>query len=182
MLIIKFLFVVLNSLIGIYDFSFYRIPNFLLGTLLVLYSFFAVLYLDTSQILVSLLTGAVVLIACLLLYALKLFGAGDSKFLTVASLWAGFPGVISLLIYMAILGGVLGIIYLALRPYINRLSDLTWSLIQKLEKSSPLFEKVWLGSGSGPEKGKRENIAANSIPYGVAIAAGSIIYFIFLHN
>ena len=173
--IIFSLFTLINIMIGVYDFSFFRIPNLLLGLLLVLYAFFAPIYLDFHTILSSLAVFFLMLVLGFSLYALKIIGAGDAKFISVASLWFGVHGIIPLLFFTSLVGGGLAIIYLIFRDHVGRFSDWVWLKFQKAEKMYPNLQNVWIGSGKGPEKEKRENIGSRMIPYGIAIAAGSII-------
>ena len=173
--IIFTIFVLLNVLIAAYDFSFFRIPNILLAALLILYAFYAPLYLDIQTILNSLLVFAVAFAICFCLYLFKVFAAGDAKYIAVASLWFGAHGVIPLLFFVSLVGGGLALLYLAFGDHIGRLSDLIWMKIQAAEVRFPKLQSVWVGSGTGPEMGKREKIGSRVIPYGVAIAVGTII-------
>jgi len=174
---IKIIFVLIHLVIGIYDFSFYRIPNFLLGALLVLYAFYAPLYVGIEGILSSLLIFAVFIALGFALYAFKYIGAGDAKYLAVASLWAGphVQGVIQFVLIVTLIGGVIGIIYLLLKHHLARLSDWVWSRIQRGESHYPALQSIWMGSAQGAGMGKRENIDLRMVPYGLAIAAGAII-------
>lgn len=173
--IILALFILINSLIGVYDFSFYRIPNLLLGILLILYAFYAPIYLDLNTVLSSLIIFAILLIISFALYTTKIIGAGDAKYISVISLWFGAHEIIPLLFVISVAGGVLAIIYLIFTDHIASFSDWVWTKIQKAEALYPKLKTIWLGSGVGPEMGKRENIGPRMIPYGIAIAAGSII-------
>lgn len=173
--IIFTIFLLLNVLIATYDFSFYRIPNLFVATLLVLYAFYAPLYLDLQTILSSLLVFAVVFAVCFCLYLFKVFAAGDAKYIAVASLWFGAHGAIPLLLFVSLAGGGLALLYLAFGDHVGRLSDLVWMKIQAAEVRFPKLQSVWLGSGAGPEMGKRDNIGSRVIPYGVAVAVGTII-------
>jgi Flp pilus assembly protein protease CpaA len=175
LIFIKTIYVLINVVIGVYDFSFYRIPNILLGALLVLYGVFAPLYMSLESGLIALGVFAVVLVLGFILYITKMIGGGDAKYLAVTSLWAGFPGVMQLLLMIAIVGGLIAIFYLFFRDHIGRLSDWLWGQIQKGEERSPLLQYVWTGSGAGPERGERENISSRMVPYGIAIAIGAII-------
>ena len=175
LILIKTIFILINIIIGVYDFSFYRIPNLLLGGLLVLYGLCAPFYIGVGGILNAFLVFAVVLVLGLILYTSKIIGGGDAKYLAVTSLWAGFPGVIQLIFIIALVGGLIGIIYLLLKDFVARLSDWMWSQFQKQEDRYPALQYVWVGSGVGPEKGKRDNISSRMVPYGVAIAIGAII-------
>ncbi len=176
--IILALVIFLHFLIGVYDFSFYRIPNLLLGLLIVLFAFFAPLYLVLQDILSSLLTFAIVLALSFALYGFKIIGAGDAKYISATSLWFGAHGVIPFLFVVSLIGGLLALAYLVFRDPIGSLSDWSWMKIQKIETRYPKFQKIWVASGAGPEKGKRENIGPRMVPYGVAIAAGAIIMLI----
>ena len=173
--IILALVVLVHFIIAVYDFSFYRIPNFLLGVLMVLYVFYASLYLDLNTILSSLGIFVIILVVSFGLYAFKLVGAGDAKYISATSLWFGAHGIVPLLFIVSLAGGVLALVYLVLRDHVGRFSDWVWLKIQKGETLYPTLQHVWIGSGSGPEKGQRENIGSRMIPYGIAIAAGSII-------
>ncbi len=172
---IKALHAFIHFLIGLYDFSFYRIPNILLGMLVVLYGFYAPLYLDMNTFLSSLAICAGVLVLGFALFSFKLIGAGDAKYLAVASLWMGTHGILYFLFIVSLIGGGLGILYLSLPDHMARLSDWTWSKIQNAEERYSYFEYVWAGSGVGPEKKMRANVGSRTVPYGIAIAAGAII-------
>lgn len=174
-LFILALVVIIHFLIGLYDFSFYRIPNLFLGMLLVLYAFYAPMYLTLHMILISLVIFAVILALSFGLYAFKVIGAGDAKYITTTSIWFGTYEILPLLFTISLVGGALAIIYLLFKDHIGRFSDWVWLKIQKAEISYPWLQNIWIGSGTGPEMGKRENIESRMIPYGIAIAAGSII-------
>lgn len=175
LILIKAIYIIINVIIGIYDFSFYRIPNILLGALLVLYGLYAPIYMDVNEIFSSVLIFGLALTITFGLYAFRFIGAGDAKYISVVSLWAGAPRVIPLLIFITLLGGVLAFGYLLLKDYLLRFSDWVWLKIQKGEECCPFLCYMWEGSESGPEYGKRENIDNRMIPYGVAIAGGAIL-------
>jgi len=175
LILIKVVYVFLHLFIGVYDFSFYRIPNLLLGALLVLYGFYAPFYVEGGELLRSLGVFVLIFAVGFGFYALKFFGAGDAKYLAVTSLWVGSYGILPFVLIVAVVGGFLGLIYLTFRDHLARLSDWAWSQIQRGEERSLLCQFIWTGSGSGAERGKRENISSRMIPYGLAIAAGAII-------
>lgn len=169
------LFVFVHFLIGVYDFSFYRIPNLFLGFLIVLYGFYAPIYLNLHTILTSAGLFGIMLVLGFGLYALKIIGAGDAKYVAVASLWFGISGIVPLLFMISLAGAVVAVIFLVFRDYVGRFSDWVWMKIQTAEASYPQLQNIWISSGAGSEKGKRENIGSRMIPYGIAIATGSII-------
>ena len=180
MIFIQTIYIIIHVLIGVYDFSFYRIPNVLLGALLVLYGFYAPFYMGIEDIMISLVIFAIVLAISFALFAGKIIGGGDAKYLATASLWMGAHGIMQFLFIVAVLGGLLGIIYLLLRDPLMRLSDWIWSQFQKAESRYPIFQKLWLGSDAGVEAGKRENINSHMLPYGVAIATAAIVMWTIL--
>jgi prepilin peptidase CpaA len=88
------------------------------------------------------------------MFAAGKLGGGDVKLLAATGLWFDFHGAFWMLICVAIAGGVLAIIVLTLRA-------IGWS--EKLRAKISLLR---------PKSG---------IPYGVAIAAGSLIAMILEH-
>lgn len=80
------------------------------------------------------------------LFATGKVGGGDVKLLTACALWSGVSGLLPLLIVTALAGGVLAIIHLA----------------------PALFDYLRAKFFAGAASAK----AFNSLPYGVAIAAG----------
>lgn len=177
---IKAVYIFIHAVLGLYDFSFYRLPNILLGGLLVLYGFYAPLYLDMNTVLSSLAICMGVLALGLVLFFFKFMGAGDAKYLAVASLWVGPQGILYFIFIVSLIGGGLGVMYILLTNHMARLSDWTWEKIQRGEERCPCLEWVWIGSGGGPEKKVRANIESRSVPYGVAIAAGAIITVLYI--
>jgi len=176
--LIQIIYIMINVMIGLYDFSFYRIPNALLGALLALYVVYAPFYLGLEEILYSIAICLGVLAITFVLFATKVIGGGDAKFLTVSSLWVGTLGIIPFALIFSVLGAILGIIYLVFKDHVQRLSDWVWLKIQNLEKNYTGLQYVWSGSGSGPELGVRENIGAKMLPYGIAIALAAIILMV----
>jgi Flp pilus assembly protein protease CpaA len=123
----------------------------------------------------SLAIFGIMLVISFTLFAMKIIGAGDAKYITIASLWFGLHGAVSFLFLVSLAGGILAVLYLVFRDSIGRFSDWVWMKIQKAEVRYPTLRNVWIGSGKGPEMGKRENIGSRVIPYGIAIAIGSIV-------
>lgn len=92
--------------------------------------------------------GAVVLLVCAVLFYLNIFGGGDAKVISAASLWTGLAGAAPFVMGMAIAGGVLAFTLIVLR----RLKLPT--------------EKAWAKRLLSPEEGA---------PYAVAIAIGAFL-------
>lgn len=105
------------------DLTRYIIPNWICGVLLALYP--AMLLLTTAP-----LGGYDILWGvgmCLLLFAvgivifaLKWAGGGDVKLLAVLGLWTGREVTFEMVVYTALLGGVLALFLVAVRPVVAR--------------------------------------------------------------
>ncbi len=99
---------------------------------------------------------AIVFAVSFLLFSFNMFGAGDSKLATAYALWAGMGGLSAFIFYMALVGGLLGVVTLLLRkhkPFKNA-KDGTWIA--------------------------RAQAGENAVPYGVAISAGALASFVWL--
>jgi prepilin peptidase CpaA len=166
---------VLNGLVAIYDFSFYRIPNMLVLTLIVTYFTTAPFFLGTDEILISAGIFAGALAIGFGLFFVGLFGGGDAKYLAATAMWAGSEHIIPFIIIVALAGGVLALGYLFAQPRIVSISTTVWSLILALEKRYRPLQCVWAFSGCGPETTKREAIKHNQLPYGIAISFGMVV-------
>lgn len=97
---------------------------------------------------------AVALVAGMGMFALNWIGGGDAKLFAAAALWLGLPASLSYLLVTAVAGGALTLGLLSLRS----------PLLRPYVLSGP----PWFGRLAEPEE---------SIPYGVAIAAGALIAF-----
>ncbi|MBY0502087.1 MAG: prepilin peptidase [Alphaproteobacteria bacterium] len=177
--LISVIYCIINVIIAVYDFSFFRIPNLLLAMLLGIYIIVAPFYISLEDISSSLIIFAVVLIISFALFSFKFIGGGDAKYIAVSSLWVGAQGILPFLLIVSIIGGALALPYLFLKDHMGRCSDWVWIQIQKAETRYSFLQYVWAGSGIGPEMGKRENISSRMIPYGIAIAGGSILMMVY---
>jgi prepilin peptidase CpaA len=121
----------------------YRIPNKL--TLLIAFLFLPLALLagmPLSMILSNVMAGGAVLLVGFLLFTIRFFGGGDAKLLAAASLWLGWSALPPLLVWTALVGGLLGILF-----GLRALSD----------------------------RHIRRVPARREVPYGLAIAAGTIM-------
>ena len=82
-------------------------------------------------------------------------GGGDAKLIAAASLWLGLSGLMSFLVYTAIMGGVLTLGLLALR--------------KGLQPYMVLYPKYF------PEWTQHLLKPKGDLPYGVAICAGGLM-------
>ncbi len=166
---------VLNGLVALYDFSFYRIPNMLVLTLIVIYFVTAPFFLSTDEILMSAGIFAGALAIGFLLFFFGVFGGGDAKYLAATAMWSGTEHIILFIIIVALAGGVLAMGYLFAQSRIVSISTVLWTQILALEKRYSPLQCVWAFSGNGPETTKREAIKDNQLPYGIAISFGMIV-------
>lgn len=107
-----------------------------------------------APLLSHVLSAVIVFVLTGVLFALKLLGAGDSKFATAFALWTGLVGLMPFLFYMALTGAALGIAALALRR---------WKPIKAPQEGS------WIA---------RVQAGESKVPYGVAIAVGALAGFL----
>lgn len=92
--------------------------------------------------------GAAVLIVCAGLFYLNVFGGGDAKVIAATSLWTGLAATGQFVMGMAIAGGLLAFVLIALRR-------------MKVQSVQP-----WAARLLSPDEGA---------PYAVAIAAGALL-------
>ena len=104
------------------------------------------------------LTGALALLFGFLLFVFRVCGAGDSKLLAASALWLGPDATPYALVLIALSGGVLSLALIGLRQ------SAMW--FPRLISFNPLFARLL-----------RRPLMQVPAPYGVAIAAGSLIAF-----
>lgn len=144
------------------DYKGFRIPNIVSIVILAAFAVaYGVLSLTDQR---SIMFGPIMShISALLLvlmitgamFAMKQLGAGDSKFASAVALWFGLKGLVPFLFYMALAGGVIGVATLYIR------------------KKKPFKNPA---EGSWPAKAQEGH---PSIPYGIAIAVGTLAGFLF---
>jgi prepilin peptidase CpaA len=136
------------------DLTRYEIPNWI--SLAIAAAYFVVATSESADFLTiawHMGTGLGVLAAGFVLFALGVFGGGDAKLLAAAALWFGPVPLLKFLIYVALVGGVLGIVIIALR---------------RMPLPPKWTKKRWVRRLYSPEQG---------MPYGIAIAiAAGLVY------
>jgi prepilin peptidase CpaA len=105
-----------------------------------------------QQMLMHLGVGLAALAFGLALFALRLFGGGDTKLFAVAALWIGYDQLALFVAYVTIAGGALAFLLIAYR-------------------SMPV------GAVPLPAWAARLHHRGEGMPYGVAIAAGALTIF-----
>jgi len=153
-ILILTIFPCLVILAAVNDLFTMTIPNWISLALLLGFAVLAPLVgISIEGALHHLLAGVLVLIAGFLLFARGLLGGGDAKLMAVCALWLGWEQTLPFMLITAIMGGVLAMIFLALRRYPLPVSLAAQDWVQRLAKQ-----------GGG-------------IPYGIAIAAGAMIVY-----
>ena len=149
-----------GALAGYSDFKGLTIPNVYSavvgGSFLVVY---ALLWLfGRDDVFFSLgnhvMAAVIVFAVTLVMFGLKIMGAADSKLATVYALWLGTKGLFPFLVYMAFIGGALGLVAL-------------YFLKAKPWKGAP--EGSWLA---------RVQAGESKVPYGIAIVLGALASFV----
>jgi prepilin peptidase CpaA len=97
--------------------------------------------------------GLAVLVFTFTLFSMNLFGGGDAKLMAAGALWMGGAHVIEYLAFVTIFGGVLCAVILGYRRLVPA------ALL-------PL-----------PDWAQRLHTTGGPVPYGIAIAAGSLMIF-----
>lgn len=141
---------------ALYDLWRFRIPNVIVVALVVLFLAAALRSYDTVPWLSHLGAGALLFAAGTGVYTFGFLGGGDVKLLAATSLWVGLERLLlDYLIYVAVIGGALSLVLIALR----------WIVQISLVRFASRPERITL---------PRLLIPGESIPYGVAIAVGAI--------
>lgn len=133
------------------DLLHFRIPNAMVAVVLLLYPVWVVFSPQPQAWPIALGIFAGTLVIALFAFRFGLLGAGDGKLLAAVLLWAGPAYSATALLIMAVAGGVLALLYgtvarFALAGAVERLGGVQL----------------------------RNNLLANRLPYGIAIAAGGI--------
>jgi len=167
-------FAVLSFCAAFSDLLFFRIPNSVVLAIFGVFILKVLVFPNVNYPYLPFLVFAMTLILGYLLYAFKIMGAGDVKFLSVASMWATPTELIGFIFMVCISGGILAIIYLNYNHWIN-LSQV-WiisSLSNLLGKDN--FKRVFgeksLHMMVGTSKNNQHKISP-LMPYGVAIFFG----------
>lgn len=166
-----FVFIILSFLTAVVDFFTFKIPNEFMVFLLVLFVAKTLMVAGFSWAAFR-TPGLMFLLTFLVgfsLYAAKLLGAGDVKFIAVVSLWMSEFQVLDFLIFMSLGGAVLALVYHQAHPVVESLRLKGLEKILPLPQVGPYFQGKLEGPvGAVVEKNKV------IIPYGVAVFVGCI--------
>mgnify|MGYP000644984440 CR=1 FL=1 len=147
------MYLIFSMLAVIYfDVTRYTIPNWLCGSLILLYPIAIWMAPGTVDWQMALVAMLVVFAVGYVVFSRGWMGGGDIKLMTACALWVGWHSLLSFVFLVAIFGGVLSVVLVVGRkvyPFIPKLRD---------KKPPRIFQK------DGP------------VPYGLAIAAGFLVY------
>lgn len=139
---------------GIYDLTCRKIPNWLTFGSFFLALSFNLLFFKTIDSIFNCLLGFVLGLALLIIpYILGGMGAGDVKFLAAIGSLVGVRDVVSIFLYSAVCGMILGILWLAFNPKRLKFLVVTGQI-------SPVVDNK------------------QKVPYGIAILMGTLLYVI----
>ncbi len=141
---------VASALGGLADVRSLRIPNAYSAIVAVAFAAaYALSPASFQPLKLHLVAAGIIFVVTLIMYAVKAFGAGDTKLASVLALWVGTKGLMVYLFYMALLGGVLGVAALVIRR-------------RKLFTNAP--DGSWAS---------QLHAGRNAVPYGVAISTAA---------
>lgn len=144
---------------AVYDFLFYKIPNWLVAMLISVFYLKSGLNIMMGEPLSILvhpsITFVVFLVVGFLLFAIGIMGAGDAKLLAACSLWTTEINSMHFIMLVAFSGGILATCYLIFKKPLAFIRELLLSKIVNKFESVPLIIKE-----------------ENMVPYAVAIFGG----------
>lgn len=158
-LMCMFVTLAVSVMAGVSDFKTLKIPNiYSVYVIAAFFIAFTVLYIGGNDqafdnLHMHLLSMAVTFLVTFILFALKLIGAGDSKFATACAIWVSLKYMPIYLFFMTLFGSVLGFVALYLK--------------NKKPFKSPA-EGSWI---------EQVQSGASKVPYGIAIAFGLAVSF-----
>ncbi len=148
-------YILLLTAAALFDLWKFIIPNTICVAVLVLFIPVALLLPFDVNWWSHIGAAVAVLLVGAIAYSFGWFGAGDVKLLTAVSFWMGFRDMPQFLFYVAIAGGVFAIGLLGFRFVLMSVRSTSW-----------FPEKMTL---------PRIFLVGEAVPYGVAIAFGSIM-------
>ena len=160
-------FLIVCALCAIFDYLTFKIPNKLILVLLALFLARAAAFMFLPEFSEHLLYGGIALVAGFVLYALKIVGAGDAKFITVCILWISQANIVLFLLATSFAGGVIALIYLCCS---ERMDLLRQRCVNKA--TTYHWGKTLLAVKLSEPRLGTDRVGKGLIPYGVAIFIG----------
>lgn len=156
---------VCSVIASVYDVKSRRVPNLLTGpSVLVAIGLHAALQ-GTRGVVDSLEAGLICGLLFLIFYAAGGMGAGDVKLMAAAGCFAGTAHVVYLLVFTVLAGGVMALVLAVMR---GRLRETVFNV------GTIVSHHLHSGLQPHPEINVR-NRSTLRLPYGVAIAVGSLV-------
>ncbi|AIK96948.1 A24 family peptidase [Candidatus Odyssella acanthamoebae] len=175
MSILYSIFIILSLLAALFDFLFYKIPNILVLGLLIFAVPLLLIALSWDQVCFTFMASGIMLFISFGFSMMGWIGAGDAKFLTISTLWLVSLDIFSFIALMALIGGGLTIIYVALPPFIDKLRLKIISLLTPILKKSTLcslyIQEPFVFATA-------ESYRQTKVPYGIAIVTASIFIIV----
>ena len=148
-------FPVLVIVAALKDVTRYTIPNWISLALVAAFPLAALsLHMPLPVIGMNLAVGAGALVAGMAMFAVGWIGGGDAKLFAAATLWLGWPALLTDLAVTGLAGGALAMLLLGLRS----------THVRPFVPNGP----TWFGRLVEP---------GENVPYGAAIAAGALAAF-----
>ncbi|MDX1485891.1 MAG: prepilin peptidase [Alphaproteobacteria bacterium] len=148
LLFIGVVFYGLLAAAALYDILRFRIPNAIVVALPILFVVGAVIAPVEIDWFSHFGAGLIVLVCAAALFHFNILGGGDAKLLAALSVWAGMDGLLVFLVGVSVLGGVLALGLLMVRPLCARADRISWP---------------------------RSMLPGHPLPYGVAIGGGAVV-------
>ncbi|MEM7041526.1 MAG: prepilin peptidase [Pseudomonadota bacterium] len=153
-----------------------RLPNWLTSAVAALYALFVAVNPIPIDWMSAFVTAGLVFAAGFALFAFGLMGGGDVKLLAALALWAGIDHIALLLVVTSLAGGLLSIVMVMLRRWMRSplallLAPVAGEIVRRVLPPSAK-------AGGSYSATLAENDLTDTLPYGVAIAAGgfTVIY------
>jgi len=151
----KTLFVIALLMAAAFDIKSYRIPNVLVGVLLLAFVITALISGAEINWPSHLIAGSVFFVGGIIFYSLGQMGAGDVKLLGAIALWGGTSALLPLAFWISVSGLLVIVVLLSLRSLMPLLQG--WRVL------------------SFPESLPKVLVRGEGVPYGVAICLGTLI-------
>lgn len=153
-LIIANLLLLCLIVVIVHDIAWFRIPNVVVGAILVLFVAEAVRAFDLLPAVMHFGAGLIALAVGIGAYAFRVFGGGDAKLLAVTGLWAGLGHLTGHFLMIALMGGVMALGLVVAR-------QLLFMALVSAQRQEIRLPRVL--------------IPGEAIPYGVPIALSMIL-------
>lgn len=169
------IFCLLACCAAVFDFLFYRIPNILCILIAVFFFMGSAIFYPIEKIIESIFFSAGAFSIGFLLYAGRILGAGDAKFLAGCALWGAGPNFIIFIFAIGMWGLLLSILYTAFSKQLDKIRlKINIFLTKSLQDSFlwTFYERYQGLPFKEVRSGKNKKVI---LPYGIAICGGCLI-------